>query len=167
MCIFHQVIVVPPNYSSLRYVPDIIMLYSKYSKYLCDDFSSYSPLNFFHNSPFIYAVTDINNNFMGFISLDNFIGSDEFNYSAEVTTCFDRKAWGNFTRHSAEFFLKFAFEKFGFTKIKACVFPDNFRVKTLLKSSGFFYETTLRNETLRLGKPQDIDVYAVYRSYYY
>jgi RimJ/RimL family protein N-acetyltransferase len=52
-------------------------------------------------------------------------------------------------------------------KVKAQIYPQNFRVKTLLKNSGFIYEATLKNETLRAGKPQDIEVYSLYRDYYY
>ena len=55
----------------------------------------------------------------------------------------------------------------GYTKIKAQIYPDNFRIASLLKASGFQYETTLKSETLRNGKPQDIDVYGLYRDYYY
>ena len=104
---------------------------------------------------------------MGFVFLDNFVGNKEQMFSAEITTCFDKKAWGNFTRYCAKFFLKMCFDNFGLYKIKAQIYPDNFRVRNFLKSCGFEYETTLKNETLRAGKPQDIEVYALYRSYYY
>ena len=104
---------------------------------------------------------------MGFVFLDNFIGNDKKLYSAEITTCFDKKAWGSFTRYSAKIFLKKAFDEFGLYKIKAQIYPDNFRVRNYLKDCGFQYETTLKNETVRLGKPQDIEVYGLYRSYYY
>ena len=52
-------------------------------------------------------------------------------------------------------------------KIKAQIYPDNFRVRNFLKDCGFVYETTLKNETLRGGKFQDIEIYALYRNYYY
>jgi RimJ/RimL family protein N-acetyltransferase len=103
---------------------------------------------------------------MGFVFLDNFVGGEKYLYSAELTTCFDKKAWGDFTRYCAKIFLKKCFDKFGFYKIKAQIYPDNFRVKNLLKDAGFEYESTLYNETLRVGNPQDIAVYALYRTYY-
>ncbi|MCM1339093.1 MAG: GNAT family N-acetyltransferase [Muribaculaceae bacterium] len=104
---------------------------------------------------------------MGFVYLDNFIGNGDMLYSAELTTCFDRCAWGVFTRYCAKFFLKKCFDEFGLYKIKAQIYSDNYRVKSLLKSSGFVHEATLKNETLRLGKPQNIEVYSLYRDYYY
>ena len=104
---------------------------------------------------------------MGFVFLDNFVGNKNKLYSAEITTCFDKKAWGSFTRYSAKFFLKMCFDELGLYKIRAQIYPDNFRVKNFLKDCGFIYESTLKNETLRGGKPQDIEIYALYRSYYY
>lgn len=104
---------------------------------------------------------------MGFVFLDNFVGNKNKLYSAEITTCFDKKAWGSFTRYSAKFFLKMCFDELGLYKIRAQIYPDNFRVKNFLKDCGFIYESTLKNETLRGGKPQDIEIYVLYRSYYY
>jgi RimJ/RimL family protein N-acetyltransferase len=118
-------------------------------------------------SPYFWIITDRNFNFMGFVYLDNFVGKRNCLFSAELTTCFDKKAWGIFTRYSAKFFLKYCFDKLGLYKVKAQIYPQNFRVKTLLKNSGFIYEATLKNETLRAGKPQDIEVYSLYRDYYY
>lgn len=148
---------------TLRYVTEIFNCYNKYSKYLCDDFAK----DFLFKVPFLWAVTTHNDEFMGFVFLDNFVGNEKTKYSAELTTCFERKAWGIFTRYSAKIFLKKVFDEFGLYKIKAQIYPDNFRISKLLKSSGFEYESTLKQETLRNGKPQDIDVYSLYRSYYY
>jgi RimJ/RimL family protein N-acetyltransferase len=159
------------SFSSLRYLPDIKRCFSLYYKYFQDDFSPFLSENItsflVEKSPTFWIITDRENSFMGFVYLDNFIGSRECLYSAELTTCFDRKAWGSFTRYSAKFFLKYCFDKFGFSKIKAQIYPQNFRVKTLLKACGFIYESTLKSETLRGGKPQDIEVYSLYRNYYY
>ena len=44
------------------------------------------------------------------------------------------------------------------------MYPDNYRVKTLLKNAGFVKEALLKNETLRNGKLQDIEVYAVFKN---
>ena len=117
--------------------------------------------------PYFWIITDYEKNFMGFVYLDNFIGNSEKTYSAELTTCFVKQAWGNFTKYSAKLFLKKAFDELNLYKIKALVYPQNFRAKTLLKSSGFEYETTLKAETIRNHKMQDVDVFAIYRNYYY
>ncbi len=155
---------------SLHIISRISKCYKRYSKYLSDDFSlSDDEIISYIKSciPFIWLVLSLNNEFMGFVLLENFTGNRKKLYSAELTTCFERKAWGNYTKYCAKIFLKKAFDEFGLYKIKALVYPQNYRVKTLLKSSGFKYETTLKSETLKDGKPQDIDIYAIYRSYYY
>lgn len=172
MCKFVHVVYNPSFhlYANLHYIPEIQKCYSKYAKYLQDDFVKFENdvVSLLERSfPFFWAVTDYDNNFMGFVLLDNFCGGENQLYSAELTTCFDRKAWGDFTRYSAKIFLKKCFDEFGLHKIKVQVYPDNFRTAVLMKSAGFRYESTLKAETLRRGKPQDIDIYALYRDYYY
>ena len=156
--------------SNLRYIPFVEECWLKFSKYFQDDFSCVvdrnSLLKFICDS-FFWIILDYEENFMGFVFLDNFVGDDNRLYSAELTTCFDKKAWGVFTRYSAKFFLKKCFDELGLYKIKAQIYPDNFRVKSFLKDCGFVHESTLKNETLRAQKPQDIEVYALYRTYFY
>ncbi len=172
MCKFRRLVFNTLSGSSLdlHYIPLIKKCWAKYSKYIQDDFSSLednnSILHLFDNVMF-WVVLDYEENFMGFVFLDNFVGNKNKLYSAEITTCFDKKAWGSFTRYSAKFFLKMCFDELGLYKIRAQIYPDNFRVKNFLKDCGFIYESTLKNETLRGGKPQDIEIYALYRSYYY
>lgn len=156
---------------NLHYIPYVRACYGKYFKYLQDDYSQDYTDNIFELiqrlTPYFWIVLDFNDNFMGFAYLDNFIRNDISLYSAELTICFDVRAWGSFIRYSGKFFLKKCFDELGLQKIKAHIYPDNFRVKSLLKDSGFVYESTLKNETLRFGKPQDIEVFGLYRTYYY
>lgn len=153
----------------LRYIPFIEKCFYKYRKYFCDDFVNVNNLRefVFAKYPFFYVITKYDGEFAGFVFLDNFTGNGKKLYSAELTTCFDKKAWGDFTRYSAKIFLKKCFDELNLEKIKAQIYPDNFRVKTLLKDCGFRFESLLKNETLRGGKLQDIEVYGLYRSYYY
>lgn len=172
MCKFKNIILNPRHnlFSNLHYIPEIQNCYRKYSKYLQDDFVRYeNDISAYieHCFPYFWAVTTFDNRFMGFVCLDNFVGGGNNLYGAELTTCFDRRAWGSFTRYSAKIFLKKCFDNLGLNKIKCYVYPENFRTSALLKSSGFVYESTLKSETLRGGKPQDIDVYGLYRNYYY
>ncbi|MDE6137953.1 MAG: GNAT family N-acetyltransferase [Candidatus Gastranaerophilales bacterium] len=164
MCKFIQIL--SPS-SLLHYIPFVERCFRKYSKYFQDDFIQNNCLNLESICPNFWIILDYSNNFMGFVYLDNFIGSNEKLFSAELTTCFDKKAWGIYTRYSAKIFLKKCFDEFGLFKIKAQIYPDNFRIRNLLKDCGFEYESTLKNETLRNGKPQDIEVYSLYRDYYY
>ena len=41
------------------------------------------------------------------------------------------------------------------------MFPQNFRVKSLLKNVGFKKEAVLKGETLKYGELQDVEVFAV------
>ena len=43
------------------------------------------------------------------------------------------------------------------------MFPDNFRVKNLLKYSGFVKEALLKGETIRGGDLQDIEIYSIFK----
>ena len=155
--------------NNLHYILKAQKSYKKYYKFLQDDFS---PIKNIFNliefvQPYFWIVTDYENKYMGFVYLDNFVGNGLENYSAELSTCFDKCAWGNFTKYSAKIFLKKCFDEFHLTKIKAQIYPENFRIKKLLKDSGFKHEATLKNETKRLGIAQDIEVYGLYRNYYY
>ena len=170
MCKFKQIYINPKslNIENLHYIPKILQCYKKYSKYLHDDFTTDEGIDYImYSIPYLWAICDFEENFMGFVSLDNFTGNGYQNFCAELTTCFHHIAWGNFTRYSAKIFLKKCFDDFGLYKIKALTFPDNHRVKNLLKSAGFEYETTLPKDTVRNGKLQDIEVYSIYRNYYY
>ena len=109
MCKFRRLVFNTLSGSSLdlHYIPLIKKCWAKYSKYIQDDFSSLednnSILHLFDNVMF-WVVLDYEENFMGFVFLDNFVGNKNKLYSAEITTCFDKKAWGSFTRYSAKFF---------------------------------------------------------------
>jgi len=158
-------------FANTKYIPQVQKYFRKYFKYIQDDFSNYDTQNISdfikQTNPYFWIVLDSDRNFLAFIFLDNFIGNENKLYSAELTTCAVPEIWGSFTRFCAKVFLKKCFDELGLYKIKAQIYPDNFRVKTLLKNSGFVYESTLKNETIRFGKMQDIEVYGLYRNYYY
>lgn len=174
MCKFIRV----KSYNSLKnneryskYIGKIDVLYKRYSKFLFDDFFAEKQNgvgNFIKNlSPYFWIIADRNDNFAGFVYLDDFVGNENNFFSAEVSVCFDKKYWGNFVRYSSKFFFKMCFDVFGFYKIRAQFYPQNKFVKNLLKDCGFDYEVTLPSETLRNGVPQDIEVWSLYRKYYY
>lgn len=149
------------------YFEQALFLYIKYSKFLDDDYAQNNiPVyDYFFDLVqrtlfFVIVEKDV---VSGFVYLDNIIGDAKRFHSAELTTCFDKRFWGNYTKTCAKIFLNFCFEHYGFKKIKALVYPENFRVKTLLKSSGFEKEALLKDETLRNNKLQDIEVYSVIR----
>jgi RimJ/RimL family protein N-acetyltransferase len=167
MCKFIQ-LNSPANFSFVHCIPKVKRLFIKYFGYIQDDFSCVKNINdyIFSLRPFFWLILDYDENFMGFVYLDNIVGGNNEMFSAELTTVFEPAAWGSFTRYSAKIFLKKCFDELNLQKITANIYPDNYRVKNLLKDAGFTYETTLKNATKRNGKFQDIDIYAIYRSYY-
>ncbi len=146
------------------YFEQALFLYIKYSKFLDDDYAQngLSIYDYFFNlvNKTLFFVIVEDDFVSGFVYLDNFTGNDEKLHSAEVTTCFDKRFWGDYTKMCGKIFLNYCFEKYNLEKIKALVYPENFRVKTLLKSIGFEKEALLKGETLRNNKLQDIEVYA-------
>jgi len=95
--------------------------------------------------------------------LDNLIGVENRLHSAEITTCFKRKFWGNFTKRAAKKFVMYCFKKLKLRKLKALVYKENYRAEAILKTAGLNLEAILKNETLKNGKPQDINVYSAIR----
>ena len=151
-------------FENCKYLPEIMFLYLRYSKYLEDDFTEHksSFLAYFTDlveklSPFFWAVIDENDSLAGFISLENFTGSDGKLHSAEITTCFNKKYWGNFTYLTGVIFLNYCRDILGLKKLKAVIYKENFRVKTLLKKLGFQKEALHPAETMKNNKPQDIE----------
>lgn len=154
------------------YIENIKTLYHKYSKFLSDDFSPFKNCDisdFIETlSPYIWIILDRKTSaFAGLAYLDNFTGNENTLYSAEVSVCFVKGCRGVFVRYCAKIFFKMCFDVFGFQKIKAQYYPQNFTVKKLLADCGFKYESRLIRETLQGGKPQDIAVCSLYREYYY
>ena len=150
------------------YFEQALFLYIKFSKYLDDDYAlnNQSVLDYFYNlaSTTLFFIILEGDTVSGFVYLDNIIGDSDRLHSAELTTCFDKRFWGDYTKMCAQIFLNNCFQIYGFKKIKASVYPDNFRVKTLLKAAGFNKEALLKNETLRKNKLQDIEVYSIFAS---
>lgn len=157
-------------YNSPAYFEQALFLYTKYLRCMEDDyaFDGLSVYEYFsklvnRTAPLFFVIVE-GDIVSGFVYLDNIIGDSERMHSAELITCFDKRFWGNYTKICARFFLDYCFKSYGFQKIKALVYPDNSRVKTLLKESGFEKEALLKNETLRKGKLQDIEVYSLFKN---
>ena len=140
-------------------------LYKKYSKYLADDFNQDTIADIiFDTYPFFWTILTSDNTPAGFVYLENIIGSKDKLYSAELTTCFHPKYWGFYTKYCAKIFFSLLFKKYNFSKIKALVYPNNTRTAEILKSCGFVKESCLKSETLKNGKTQNIDIYAIYNT---
>lgn len=144
-----------------------MFLYRRYEKFLKDDFAIQED-SFFEYfvsmieelSPYFWVIL-ADEEVAGFVYLENFTGNSTTKHGAEITTCFDKKFWGSFTYYAALVFFNYCFETLGLKKIKALIYPENFRVVRLLKRCGFNKEGLLESETLRGGKPQDIAVYSL------
>ncbi len=160
MCKFVQV--KPEYFEQLNH------LYKKYMKYLEDDYNEDTLAGIINRTaPFFWVIlTSSDNSFAGFVYLENITGNQKALHSAEITTCFHPDYWGDFSKYCAKIFLKQCFTQLGLKKVKAVIYPQNHRVKTLLKLSGFKKEAELKSETLKDGKLQDLEIYSLFKTYY-
>lgn len=157
------------RFVNTEYLSGLFFLYLKYAKFLDDDFANdekplyiYFLKNVERLSPYFWVIFDENTNqAAGFVYLDNFTGSSKFLHCAEVSACLFKKFWGDFTLDTAKKFFRFCFDELGLMKVKALIYPQNFRVKTLMKKCGFNKEGYLNAETLCGGKLQDIEIYSL------
>lgn len=158
------------EYRNIQHLPRIITLYERFSRYLHDDYflenqpsSVDAVIDLVEKaSPFFWAIFDKKSSrFAGFVFLDNWVGCKNNMHSAEVTTCFDPAFWGKYTKFCAKKFIKFCFKKYKLKKLKAYVFPQNFKVRTLLKLVGFKKEAVLKSETFKNGVLQDVEVFSI------
>jgi len=158
------------EFKNIEYLPEVIKLYEKFSRYLHDDYflkSNSSSIDAVialveKTAPYFWVVIDKKSGkFAGFAFLDNWVGAKNEFHSAEITTCFNPAFWGSYTKFCARKFIKYCFKNYKLKKIKAYVFPQNFKVKTLLKRSGFHKEAILKAETVKNGQLQDIEVFAI------
>ena len=158
------------EFRNIQYIPQIIALNERFKNYLHDDYffegqksSVDAIINLIEKSTsFFWVIVDKKTDkFAGFVFLDNWVGAKNNFHSAEVTTCFHPDFWGKYTKICAKKFIKYCFKKYKFKKLKAYVFVQNFRVKSLLKNVGFKKEAVLKGETLKYGELQDVEVFAV------
>lgn len=161
------------DYKNIQYLPQIIRLYEKFSKYLNDDYLEKGGCSCVDividliekSGSYFWVILDKKSDkFSGFVYLDNWIGVKNNLHSAEVTTCFEPVFWGQYTKSCAKKFIKYCFKKYKLKKLKACVFPQNLRVKGYLKTIGFKKEALLIAETLKNGKLQNVEVYSIVKS---
>lgn len=160
------------EFRNIHYLPHVIGLYEQFSKYLHDDYflkkqktSVDAVVDLIERtSPFFWVIIDKKTNKLaGFVFLENLVGARDNYHSAEITTCFVPEFWGKYTKTCAKKFVNYCFKKYKFKKLKAFVFPQNTKVKTLLKKTGFNKEALLKAETLKNGELQDIEVYSIIR----
>ena len=156
-------------YKNVEYIPKIIELFKRFSAYLYDDYhletedilEATISLIESCREYFWVIIDDETRDLMGFAYLENLIGGGGKIHSAEVTTCFYPRYWGNSTKVAAKKFIKYCFKKIKLKKLKALVFEQNFKTKAILKYVGFKKEALLKGETLKNGKMQNIVIYSI------
>lgn len=156
-------------YKNIKFLENIFNLYKKYEKFLNDDFTQNDLLEEVlsiveRTSPFFWVVLK-DDKFAGFIFLENIIGNEKKLHSAEITTCFEQEFWGDFTKKVGKKFIRYCFKKLNFKKLKGLVFKGNTRINTLLKTLGLTLEAELKSETMKNGKPQDIQIFSITNKY--
>ena len=156
-------------FENIEYLPEIFKLYTRYIENLEDDFS---PLrNSFENfldfvekiSPHFYTVL-YKNELCGILTLENIIGNTKKLYSAEISTCIKRKFWGKTALCISEIFKKYCMNVLKIIKLKALIYPQNKLVKRLLNKCGFKKEAVLISETIKNGKPQNVEIYSLFNN---
>lgn len=158
------------EFRNIHYLPQIIRLYERFGHHLHDDYFLKTKESIVDlvidliekSSPYFWIITDNRGDtFSGFVFLDNWTGKQNNFHCAEVTTSFSPEFWGKHTKICAKKFIKYCFKKYKLKKLKAHVFPQNFRVKTLLKETGFKKEAVLKAETVKNNELQDIEIYSI------
>lgn len=152
-------------YRNINFLEDIYNLYKQYNRFLNDDFVQNDLLEEVlltveRTSPFFWVILN-DESFAGFVFLENIIGNRKTLYSAEITTCFKQEFWGSFTRKVGRKFLQYCFKKLKFKKLKGLVFKENTKTNALLKSLGMKLEAELKSETLKNGRPQDVQIFSI------
>ena len=157
-------------FENVEYLPKVIELYMHYSGNLVDDFSPHclSYKNFIDFlekiSPHFYLVF-YKTDFCGFITLENLVGDKNRIHSAEVSICLKRKYWGKFALIAGQKFKNYCFNVLKIYKLKALIYTQNKLSKNILNKCGFKMEAVLKSETVKNGKPQDIEVYTLFNTY--
>lgn len=158
------------EFKNIKYLPAVIRLFERFSRYLHDDYFLANTGDLLDIvikmiekvSPYFWVIVDEKTQkTAGFVFLENWVGGSGSRHSAEVTTCFAPEFWGRYTKKCARKFIKYCFKKYKLKKLKAIVFPQNFKVKTILKKSGFTKEALLKSETVKNGCSQDIEIYSI------
>ena len=149
------------SYRNIKFIEDVYILYKNFANFLSDDYANKDLLEetiatIEYSTPYFWVVLK-DEAFAGFI----FVGNENKLHSAEVTTCFKKEFWGDFTKQVAKKFIRYCLKKLGLKKIKAKVFKENFRAAAILKAAGMKFEAELKKETMKNGKPQDILVYSL------
>lgn len=154
-------------FKNTHFLPNVLFLYSRYKKFLNDDYAeknSYTQILKIieETAPFFFVILDKKTEeFAGFVYLDNLTGNTETTHGAEISTCFEKKYWGSFTRKTALTFFDYCFNTLKLKKLKAQIYPFNHRVKSLLQFSGFKLDGILRAETLKNNTLTDIEIYSL------
>ena len=169
MCKFVNLIINRQNliFKNTKYLPNVTFLYSRYKKFLNDDYAPPQVYNYVldlieSTSPLFFIILNAKTEeFAGFVYLDNLTGNSKHIHGAEVSACFEQKYWGDFTKKSALLFFNYCFNELKLKKIKAQIYPFNHRVKTLLRYTGFQLDGTLRAETLKSGNLTNLEVYSL------
>ncbi len=155
-------------YKNISFLPKIISCIKPYTKFLCDDFAPKSDIvelvlsQIEKSSGYFWVILSEKEDFLGIVYLENFVGNKKQIFSAEITTCFEKRFWGKETKKCGKKFIKYCFNKLNIKKLKAIVYKENFRVKTLIKILGFQREAFLRAETKCNEKLQDIEIYSIF-----
>lgn len=138
----------------------VLCLLEEFKENLFDDYMDNSFIELINRVfPHFYACVDENNNFIGFVYLDEWRGNKEKLHSCTLSMCAKKEFWGSKARDAGKFFINHIFETYKIHKLKAEVFSFNKPVMHYLNSIGFKRESVLKQESFKNSKPVDIVVF--------
>jgi len=158
---------------NISYLPQVFKLAQEYKSRLFDDYFEAAAAGSLTDalislieqcSPYFWVIVGSGGEMIGFVYLDEWLGSYYNRHCASVTTCIDRQYWGKYTRFAGKRFVKYVFKRYKLKKLKAEIYSTNKSAVTLLKRLGFSHECTLKSETVVRGKPIDIEVYSIIKA---
>lgn len=165
--------IIAGNYNSntvaKHYLPEILHLFERHKNVLLDDYYSsdfYERLKEILElinavSPHFYVIL-CEEEFMGFVYLENWIGSTQKLHSCCASVCVAKEFRGAKALEAGKIFIRELFKVHNLHKIKAETFAHNHLGANFLKKLGFSKEATLKHETLKNGKYIDIYVYTIF-----
>ena len=85
-------------------------------------------------------------------------------YTTTLAGCLKKDFWGIESKKIMKKILDMLFVKENIKKIKCEIFSSNPYVKGILRTFGFRREGILKNETINRGKPESVEIWALFKS---
>jgi len=156
------------RYKNNEYIPYALKLFSEYKELIIDDYYPKDNLDLI-----LYLIDEINSLFpwflvclvdenpIGVIWLSHWHGGDKEHHSCQLQAFMDKKYWGEVTKKATIELFKILFNNIGLKRIQMEIPEYNKLARAFAKRMGFKHEGTIRNATLKNGKPLNHCLYGL------